>query len=91
MPSVQKGEKKDHYMKRCVPMLVKEGKKQDQAVAECLNLFKEKWKAKGNILPPDDSKEFSDAIAAFDFSDCLECVELERKQTGIFEIDIPNN
>lgn len=47
MPSVKTGEKQADYMHRCVPQLIKEGKKQDQAVAQCLNMFKEHWKAKG--------------------------------------------
>ena len=49
MPSVEKNETESHYMARCVPILIKEGKKKDQAVAQCLNMFKEKWKAKSSI------------------------------------------
>jgi len=92
MPSVEKGEKKDHYMKRCVPMLIKEGKKQDQAVAQCLNMFKEKWKAKGEVLG-EDSPEFAKAMAEFDWDSCPECVQRETEanhNAGIFDIDIPN-
>lgn len=92
MPSVQTGEKKDHYMKRCVPMLIKEGKKQDQAVAQCLNMFKEKWKAKDGV-GDESSAEFQSALASFNWEDCPECLELERQLNhlhGIYEIDVPN-
>lgn len=92
MPSVQKGEKKDHYMKRCVPMLIKEGKKQDQAVAQCLSMFKQKWKAKGETAD-EASAEFQEALANFDWDNCPECVERESQANhahGIFNIDIPN-
>lgn len=90
MPSTKKGETKDSYMHRCVPMLVKEGKKQDQAVAQCLNMFKEHWKAKGNVIPS-DPKEFSELLASITWEDCPECVKMEEelnKKHGIFEIDM---
>lgn len=93
MPSVKKGEKKDHYMKRCVPMLIKEGKKQDQAVAQCLSMFKQKWKATKGEVPDENSGEFLAAIANFDWESCEECVQRETEanhSNGIFEIDIPN-
>lgn len=91
MPSVKKGEKQSHYMHRCVPMLTKEGKKQDQAVAQCLGMFREKWKAKGGN-PDESSAEFKDALANFDWDNCPECVERETEanhNAGVFEIDIP--
>jgi hypothetical protein len=87
MPSVQKGEKKDHYMHKCVPMLIKEGKKQDQAVAQCLNMFREHWQAKGNIWP-DDIKEQEKLISNASWEDCPECIEMERHITGIWELNI---
>lgn len=46
MPTRRKGESKSSYMKRCVPMLIKEGKSQDQAVAICMNMSKKKSPAK---------------------------------------------
>ena len=94
MPSVQKGEKKNHYMHRCVPMLVKEGKSQEQAVAQCLNMFKQKWKSKGETVPEENSAEFQDALASFDWNDCPSCLEMEAKINhlkGIFILDVPNN
>jgi hypothetical protein len=64
MPSVQKNEKQDHYMHRCVPVLIKEGKKQNQAVAQCLSMYKQHWKRKkskasinGKIEEPDWEKD----------------------------------
>lgn len=39
MPEPKKGEKKSDYMTRCVPVLIKEGKKPDQAVAICNSMF----------------------------------------------------
>ena len=46
MPSVKKNESKSSYMKRCVSQVVAEGKKQTQAVAQCLNMYKSKWTSK---------------------------------------------
>jgi len=43
MPSVKKGESQKSYMSRCVPQVKAEGKKQSQAVAQCLSMFKTKW------------------------------------------------
>jgi hypothetical protein len=40
MPTPSKGESQQSFMHTCVPYVMKEGKKQDQAVAECLNIFK---------------------------------------------------
>lgn len=79
MPSVKKNENESHYMGRCVPMLIKEGKSKKQAIAQCLNMFKEKWKAKGSSP---------------NWDECPECVQREleaNRKVGIFELDIPNN
>lgn len=92
MPSVKKGEKQSDYMHRCVPMLTKEGKKQDQAVAQCLNMFREHWKAKGTILPEDpNDAAFAKALEAMAWEDCPECMKLEEeinKSRGIFVLDM---
>jgi hypothetical protein len=73
-------------------MLVKEGKKQDQAVAQCLSMFKEHWKAKGATwVDKPNSKEYQEALASFSFDDCPECVKLQdqiNRSHGIFELDI---
>jgi len=39
MPDPKKDEKKEDYMKRCIPILVKEGKSVSQAVAVCSSMF----------------------------------------------------
>ncbi len=43
MPTPRKNEKKDDYMKRCVPMVMEEGTAKDnkQAVAICMSMFKQ--------------------------------------------------
>jgi hypothetical protein len=41
MPKPRKGEKQGKFMSRCVPAVVKEGKKQKQAVAICLSMWRE--------------------------------------------------
>jgi hypothetical protein len=92
MPSVKKNESKSHYLKRCIPMLIKEGKEQKQAIAECINLFKQKWKAKGGKPLDETSAEFQEALANFDWDNCPECLEREAEanhKAGIFELDIP--
>lgn len=42
MPEPQAGESKDEYINRCIPYLVKEGNPQDQAVAICHSMWKQK-------------------------------------------------
>lgn len=46
MPTPKKGESKSEYMNRCIPILVREGKKPDQAVAICSSMFENKEKGK---------------------------------------------
>lgn len=89
MPSVRENETKSKYLSRCIPMLIKEGKSQDQAVAQCLSMFRQKWKAKGVDFKDDD--EMMEKYMQED--DCPECDEIEafaNHQKGIFELDIPN-
>lgn len=45
MPSVKRGESQSNYMKRCVPMVMAEGKKNKAAVGQCMGMFKSKWQA----------------------------------------------
>lgn len=47
MPDRKPGESKQEYMERCVPMLIKEGKSPDQAVAICASMAKS---AEANLL-----------------------------------------
>lgn len=42
MPTPNKGETKENYIQRCIPYLVKEGKPQDQAIAICHSMWKQK-------------------------------------------------
>jgi hypothetical protein len=44
MPTPRKGEKKNDFMKRCVPQVVNEGKESDQAVAICNSLWENRGK-----------------------------------------------
>jgi len=46
MPSPNKNETKKDFLKRCIPQVIKEGKKQDQAIAICNSLFENKKKTK---------------------------------------------
>ena len=56
MPTPSKGESQQAFMHRCVPYVIKEGKKQDQAVAECLNIFKKREAEDMNIRLDYDEK-----------------------------------
>lgn len=42
MPTPAAGESQDDFMHRCVPMLMDEGKDNDQAVAACISMFENK-------------------------------------------------
>ena len=44
MPIPTEGESREHFMNRCIPMLIEEGRKPDQAFAICNSL----WNNKGN-------------------------------------------
>ncbi len=39
MPTPTSGESRDHFMARCIPMVMNEGKTQDQAKGECEGIF----------------------------------------------------
>ena len=41
MPKPKKGEKKNHYISRCVSMVMGEGKTQDQALGQCYGMWKQ--------------------------------------------------
>lgn len=43
MPTVKKGEKRNDYVGRCVPEVIKEGKTQKQAVGKCEGMFSGKY------------------------------------------------
>lgn len=42
MPKPTKNEAKEDFLKRCIPMLIEEGKPQDQAVAICNSMWENK-------------------------------------------------
>ncbi len=46
MPSVKKGEKRNDYVSRCVPEVMKEGRTQRQAVGKCEGMYSGRWKQK---------------------------------------------
>jgi hypothetical protein len=42
VPKQRKGEKKADYVKRCVPVVMKEGRTQKQALGKCYGMAKKK-------------------------------------------------
>ena len=44
MPGVKKGEKRNHYVSRCVKEVIKEGKGQKAAVGKCEGMYNSKWR-----------------------------------------------
>lgn len=46
MPSVKKGEKRNHYVSRAIPILKGEGLTQRQAIGKAEGMFNSKWHAK---------------------------------------------
>jgi len=42
MPTPGAGESHEHWMSRCIPVLINEGKDQDQAIAVCQSLWESK-------------------------------------------------
>ena len=39
MPHPKEGEQKNDFMKRCIPELIEEGRKQRQSIAICYSIF----------------------------------------------------
>ena len=44
MPKPKPSEKKKDFMLRCIPELIKEGKKTEQAIAQCSSVFENRTK-----------------------------------------------
>ena len=44
MPKPKPSEKKKDFMLRCIPILIQEGKKTEQAIAQCSSLFENRTK-----------------------------------------------
>jgi hypothetical protein len=69
MPTPNKGESERDFVKRCVPVLIDEGKKPDQAVAVCHSLYDEhkgmkhsrQWASASLVLSAPD-QDFRDAV-----------------------------
>jgi hypothetical protein len=45
MPNVKSGEKRDDFLKRCIPMVMNEGADQDAAVGKCEGIYNEAKKS----------------------------------------------
>ena len=41
MPEIQEGEERDHWLERCIPIMVDEGRENDQAVAICNTMWRD--------------------------------------------------
>jgi hypothetical protein len=60
MPNVNPKESLNDYMSRCIPVVMKEGKTQDQAKGKCYGMYKQskkKKEAKGDSSEPNFDKE----------------------------------
>jgi hypothetical protein len=61
MPSVNPQESREAFLQRCVPVLVREGKSQEQAVAICNSMYDQardsNKKGSGTVLPSGGSVE----------------------------------
>ena len=44
MPKPKKNEKKKDFMNRCIPEVIKEGKKTNQAIAQCSSMYENRKK-----------------------------------------------
>ena len=68
MPKVNSKESKEHYLSRCIPVVLKEGGKggQAHAIAKCSGMYEEskkRKKAHGSQDEPDFDKENETKIA----------------------------
>jgi hypothetical protein len=78
MPEMKDGESQSEWMKRCVPVRIKEGNKQDQAVAVCASMWRKKY---GGEKPK--AKTFDEVMKAGRTID-------EPRQEELDELDLPN-
>ena len=57
MPEPQKGESEKDFLKRCIPMLIKEeGYKKNQAIAICYSIYRKKGEGKKSPKPDKKKK-----------------------------------
>lgn len=55
MPIPKKGESKDKFMERCIPILINEGKQPNQAIAICSSMYDESKAINLEMSNEDDS------------------------------------
>ena len=84
MPNPRKNEKKDEYMKRCIPVLIKEGKSEDQSVAVCSAMYDEK-KSKKSM---EDTITNSEMPKEYNFILMDESSEANNMKTKVEGIDL---
>ena len=46
MPTPKKNESEEDFVARCIPILIREGKTQEQAVAQCHSMYRQAKKVK---------------------------------------------
>lgn len=79
MPEMKEGESHSEWMSRCVPVRIKEGEKQDQAVAVCASM----WRAKHGGKKP-KAKLFDDVIKARSGRVTSALGEERERERGLF-------
>jgi len=60
MPEPKKNEKQNEYISRCVSVVMKEGKTQEQALGQCYGMWKQskkRKKSKGDTSEPNFDQE----------------------------------
>lgn len=64
MPTPNKNEKKSEFLSRCIPILIKEDKPQDQSVAICISMWEEHKKkaAASSEVNGDEILFFDDSL-----------------------------
>ena len=55
MPTPKKNESEEDFVARCIPVLIKEGKTQEQAVAQCHSMYRQAKKVKEGDFSMDDN------------------------------------
>ena len=46
MPTPIQDESREHFLDRCIPQLIQEGKSRDQAIAQCISLYEQRKEQK---------------------------------------------
>ena len=66
MPKPGKNEKKSDFIKRCIPIVISEGKKQDQATAICYSIWKRSKEKKNSMTEEQLIKIITDISKTLD-------------------------